>query len=813
MTIDINDFPYYRDNVLVKRFESFLSINPESQDAWVDITDPINWSPNNKIYWTGSIWKVKDGVFPRLTCVNDTFKNFWPYGYRFTFNGTSLITIRLSTSMLANFVYCNFISGQDYIIFFEKEEIYAFKTQYGLGQVIEFLANDPSSFEISKIEIRKIPFPQDLDWTQIWNIDTIDLVDYDFSGFSIMNDSPFMIGLKDTNLTYCSYSNGIWSSETITENPDIGDQSISFIYNNRKANLLFGVNNVGFSYQDEFLVWHFEIIPFTANPSPAINESSTALAFAPGNVYTAVSSLSIPPFVNILKRTGDSFATLPDPETLPTGSGYDVCWSRTNDTYLVVAHTATPHLTIYKRSGDTFTKLSDPSILPGGTATSCAFSPDDTYLAIGHSGGYFLNIYKRSGDIFTKLANPDVPPIYAVGEVEWSHSGTYLVCTFGDPPYFIIYKRSGDTFTKLTDPSIMPDGAGCAAFSHDDSYLFISFYSGSILYTRSGDTFTFSNALESIPYINSAKWSSDSVYLFMSGRIYKQVSGVFTLLNNNVDNLFGLSLLYTGKLDISDDNLYFGIGSQGCVHIYKRTGDFFNQISQGSRMEENTSASMTPFVDSNNNILILVDNQTTMRLYKRTPAGVWTREWFRGLLSLTSGSFWEGRELGVIDSSDKIHYAYFTIVEGDYQLNYLTWKDSIVIYENVDFFSVAEWEMTSSLSPDIVLQTNGRPIILYPTLTKTKLAIFNGATWDFTDFPITILETAKMIYKNGKLYIIEANTRFIIYNITTGLIEKSDFIYPEMKVVKMGIQNLEKTDFYTGIKYSTYNWIIYKRNF
>ena len=155
MTIDINDFPYYRDSVLVKRFEEFISINPEGQDSWIDITDPINWSPNNKIYWTGSVWKViNGGNYPELTCVNDTFKNFFPYAYRFTFNSAALTSVRLYNAIDdASPKYLSVFSGQDYINLPDSTEV--FKSVSGYGKKIKFQQSDLTTFEISKIEIRK----------------------------------------------------------------------------------------------------------------------------------------------------------------------------------------------------------------------------------------------------------------------------------------------------------------------------------------------------------------------------------------------------------------------------------------------------------------------------------------------------------------------------------------------------------------------------------------------------------------------------------------------------------------------------------
>lgn len=79
-------------------------------------------------------------------------------------------------------------------------------------------------------------------------------------------------------------------------------------------------------------------------------------------------------------------------------------------TYLAVAHHLSPYITIYRRSGDTFAKLSNPSTLPTSRGRSVAFDPSGTYLAVAHFESPYITIYKRSGDVFTKLNDPSTLP-------------------------------------------------------------------------------------------------------------------------------------------------------------------------------------------------------------------------------------------------------------------------------------------------------------------------------------------------------------------------------------------------------------------
>ena len=205
MPININDFPYYRDSVLVKRFESFLSINPEAQDAWVDITAPENWIPGYHVYWTGSVWKCYDtcsGIILNLT--NESLKNNYAYGYRFTFNQESPIIVSFYVGDLEETTLHNTLfSGQECIIFPTSEIV--FKTPYGYSGAIGFSGE---TLQISKIEYRRIPYPQDFDWSQIWDVDVAGLIDYNFNGFFIKDDSLFTIVYLDNDLILYSYSNG-----------------------------------------------------------------------------------------------------------------------------------------------------------------------------------------------------------------------------------------------------------------------------------------------------------------------------------------------------------------------------------------------------------------------------------------------------------------------------------------------------------------------------------------------------------------------------------------------------------------------------
>jgi DNA-binding beta-propeller fold protein YncE len=108
------------------------------------------------------------------------------------------------------------------------------------------------------------------------------------------------------------------------------------------------------------------------------------------------------------KRSGDTFTKLPNPATLPAGTGRGAAFSP-DGIHLSVAHATSPYITIYKRSGDTFTKLTDPATLPADTGFGTAFSPDGSYLSVAHSASPFIAIYSAGYDASTEFVVPFIP--------------------------------------------------------------------------------------------------------------------------------------------------------------------------------------------------------------------------------------------------------------------------------------------------------------------------------------------------------------------------------------------------------------------
>lgn len=255
--------------------------------------------------------------------------------------------------------------------------------------------------------------------------------------------------------------------------------------------------------------------------STAIDAPAGVCLSADGTYFATAATAS--PYVKIFKRTGDVFATLADPATLPAGNAKSVAFSADN-AYLAVGHNVSPFVTIYKRSGDSWVKLADPGTLPAGQGNGVAWSSDGAYLAVAHNVSPFVTVYSRSGDVFTKLTNPATLPAAAGLSASFSPNTDFLTIGHQTTPYQTTYYRSGSTLTKIADPSTVPAGNGNGVAWGDDTYLavahattpFVTFYSKSG--SGAASTLTKMTDPATLPAStgNGAAMSSDAEYAFIA---------------------------------------------------------------------------------------------------------------------------------------------------------------------------------------------------------------------------------------------------------------------------------------------------------
>lgn len=348
----------------------------------------------------------------------------------------------------------------------------------------------------------------------------------------------------------------------------------------------------------------------TAPLSTNLLGSVNGVSFSPDSVYMAV-AISVSPYVQIYKRSGNYFELLANPGTLPPNVARD-CKFSPNGNYLTVVHSSTPFVTIYKRSGDTFTKLSNPATLPAANSYSVAWSHDSSLMAVAHATSPYITIYSvnTSTDTFTKEANPTDLPTGTCNGVSFDNTKTYLTVAVNSSPYLLTYKiTAGPTFTKLTDPATLPTGpANDVQFSPNGNYLAFSHSVSPFLtvYSRSGDTFTKLSDPATLPggTGNGVSWSTNSDYITVAHSI--GVMTIYNLASNTLTKITTISSQPTGTVgnrsSYSPDGslMAFGSSSGQYLTVYSKSGGTFTNLSRLD-MFRNVSGATLFIVKKNTN--------------------------------------------------------------------------------------------------------------------------------------------------------------------------------------------------------------------
>lgn len=252
---------------------------------------------------------------------------------------------------------------------------------------------------------------------------------------------------------------------------------------------------------------------------PSANYES--LCWSSDGVYL-VGGRNNTPFLQISKRTGDTFALQSNPATLPSSHVYAVAFDYT-DTYLFCAESGAG-IELYSRSGDTFTSITAPTGL-SGTPRDISAHPSADYFAVVAQASPYLYVFKGDGaGSYSKLSDPsDLPPNNCYG-VAWNNDGTKLATVnYTTSPYITVYSfDSGtDTFTKLDDPDVLPSGSlHHVAFSPDGTELIcIPQTAGDIIQYSVGDSaLTYKRSITpDTGSINSVDYAPDGEHIATAG--------------------------------------------------------------------------------------------------------------------------------------------------------------------------------------------------------------------------------------------------------------------------------------------------------
>jgi WD40 repeat protein len=206
--------------------------------------------------------------------------------------------------------------------------------------------------------------------------------------------------------------------------------------------------------------------------------------------YLCVVQASGAPYFNLFKRsslTSPLFNQIVHGIAFQAGNAFDAAWTQ-DAKYLAAARSAggsPPYLYILKRTGDTFVNLNQPSVMPNGACLGVSFSLDDNYLAVTDNIPR-LYVYSRSGDTFTRVAATSTgaggDPPGTPWAVDWSPDGKCLSVSHGSNPCVSLYKFENNVLTRVQsglgvagangfDTRFSPDGRNWAVGSNASPYL------------------------------------------------------------------------------------------------------------------------------------------------------------------------------------------------------------------------------------------------------------------------------------------------------------------------------------------------------
>ncbi|NNA16799.1 hypothetical protein HBN82_13135 [Pseudomonas lundensis] len=293
--------------------------------------------------------------------------------------------------------------------------------------------------------------------------------------------------------------------------------------------------------------------------TPPVRESGTAVCLSPDGKYM-MSGGGTAPYLQMLKRTGDSYSLLAAPSVVPNSAITALAISYDGNTCIAASNAGTYFSCVYSRDGDAFTYT---GTLTSAATYALAFTEDGAYVAAGIAGGApGLEIYKKTAggayNFLTKALGPSAP----AEKCTFSADGVYVAFINSQvSPYVVVNKRTGDNFAKLADLTAYGTVSD-VSLSRDGIYLAVALKSspGLVIHKRTGDTFAPLAAPDVIPGVGtSCMFSSDGNYLAVGLDkspwiyLYKRNGDVFNKLANPavlpVSKVVGLSF-YPAKASV-----------------------------------------------------------------------------------------------------------------------------------------------------------------------------------------------------------------------------------------------------------------------
>jgi hypothetical protein len=306
-------------------------------------------------------------------------------------------------------------------------------------------------------------------------------------------------------LTVAAYSAGTWTNQTVSNTPTGTVTDVEWSKDSSRLAVAAGdglyvyYRGTGNTYTRTTVSGSFDI------NGVDWNADDTSLAISTENS----------PYVYVQNRTGNTYTTISNPSTTPTGIAIDVSWSPNGN--LAVAHAASPYVTIYSRSSDTLTKISNPSTLPTGDGKAVSYSPDGQILAVGHETSPYITLYTVAGTVYTKISNPATLPADDVYDLSWNNTSNKLFVA--SQSGVLAYTRTGNTF--VADSTINGQ--------RNISVLSVDVYSAST--THSGEA-SISTAV-SLTATGKISTQSASVTLTSAFSVQARILGPILYVDNN----------------------------------------------------------------------------------------------------------------------------------------------------------------------------------------------------------------------------------------------------------------------------------------
>lgn len=219
-----------------------------------------------------------------------------------------------------------------------------------------------------------------------------------------------------------------------------------------------------------------------SNPSTGLSFYGQDLQFATDKSFLVSGDYSSPR-VHAWKWSSSGFGTkYSNPATLPTGIGYGVSISESNNA-VAVAHDTTPYISAYPfdYTNGFGTKYSDPASLPTGTGKTIKLT--NSYVFIGHETTPFVAAYpfNSSSGFGTKYSNPSTIASYSTAFIEYNYNNNAVI--FGGIGYTYAYPWSASGFgTKYAGPAQSLYSYG-GQFNRKGNLLFLAddYYTAKVL--------------------------------------------------------------------------------------------------------------------------------------------------------------------------------------------------------------------------------------------------------------------------------------------------------------------------------------------